>query len=198
MALSMTMKMMLLKRRAVSKVNWDENADSTHYADMNHHGELYRNDSQHFDDRSMTSNQSSPTYYNDEHFAQQPSESEQLYAYQEVLDHADEHGNWPGEDNTYQQSHEDQSESDNESASDSGSLLYDPQPDYGHEPQNQYFQHQGYAPEADQDSDGSEDDQSDMQTDYQDENSGELSEQSDSNDAGDDYDNGFDSQDDSN
>ncbi|CAI0642630.1 unnamed protein product [Colletotrichum noveboracense] len=175
--------------------NWDENADSTHYADIKHHGDLYRNDSQHFDDRFMTSNQSSPTYYNDEHFSQQSSEFEQLYAHQEVSDNADEHGNWPDEDNTYQQSHEDQSESDNESASDSGSLLYDPQPDYGHEPQNQYFQHQGYAPEAYQDSDGPEDDQSDVQTDYQDENGGE---QSDGNDDGDDYDNGFDSQDDSN
>ncbi|KAF4870824.1 hypothetical protein CGCSCA1_v010075 [Colletotrichum siamense] len=181
-----------------AKSNWDENADSTHYADMNHHEDLYRNDSQHFDDRSMTSNQSSPTYYNDEHFAQQPSEFEQLYDHQEVLDNAYEHGNWPGEDNTYQQSQEDQFENDNESASDSGSLLYDPQPDYGHEPQNQYFQHQGYAPEAYQDSYGPEDEQSDVQTDYQDENGGELSEQSDGNDDGDDYDNGFDSQDDSN
>ncbi|KAE9568931.1 hypothetical protein CGMCC3_g14939 [Colletotrichum fructicola] len=178
--------------------NWDQNADSTHYTDMDHHGDFYRNDSQHFDDRSMTSERSSPTYYNDEHLSQQPSEFEQPYVHQEVLDNVDEYGDWPVEDNTYQQSDQDQSESDNENASDWEGSVDDRQPDDGYEPQYQYFQHQGYAPEAYQDSDGPGDEQSDVQTDYQDENGGELSEQSDGNDDGDDYDNGFDSQDDSN
>ncbi|KAI8307337.1 hypothetical protein K4K59_010927 [Colletotrichum sp. SAR11_240] len=180
------------------KSNWDQNADSTHYTDMDHHGDLYRNDSQHFDDRSMTSEQSSPTNYNDEHFSQQPSEFGQPYAHQEVLDNVDEYGDWPVEDNTYQQSHQDQSESDNENALDWEGTVDDRQPDDGYEPQYQYFQHQGYAPEAYQDSDGPGDEQSDVQSDYQDENGGELSEQSDGNDDGDDCDNGFDSQDDSN
>ncbi|EQB54958.1 hypothetical protein CGLO_05155 [Colletotrichum gloeosporioides Cg-14] len=152
--------------------NWDQNGDSSHYADLIHHGDVYKNDYQHSDDLSMTPDQYSPTYYNDEHFSQQSSEFEQPHAHQEVSENAEEYG-WPGEDNTYRQSHQDQYESENEGAYDSEPSVYDPQPDQGHEPQDQYFQHHEYAPEACEDSEGFRDDQSDPQTDDQSDNQSE-------------------------
>ncbi|KAH0434550.1 hypothetical protein CcaCcLH18_05293 [Colletotrichum camelliae] len=191
------------QEQQLANSNWDDqNDNSGHYTDTNHDGDFYRNDAQHFDDRSMASDQLSPTYYNNNHVSSPSSDVEQPYTYQHGSDNVVECGDWPREDNAYQQSYRDQPESENEDSSDSERSVYDPQPDHSYEPQNQYFQHQGYEPEAYQHSEEFGDDQSDAPADDQSDNVSEpedgyqYSSGNDNDDEEDDY-NGVYSDDDS-
>ncbi|KAK2769899.1 xurface protein [Colletotrichum kahawae] len=153
------------QEQQLANSNWDDqNDNSGHYTDMNYDGDIYRNGSQHFDNRSMASDQLSPTYYNNGHVPSPSSDVEQPYTYQNRSDNVVEYGDWPREDNVYQQSYQNQPESENEDSSDSERSVYDSQPDHSYDPQNQYFQHQGYAPEAYQHSEEFGDDQSDAPT----------------------------------
>ncbi|KAF4823570.1 hypothetical protein CGCSCA5_v001685 [Colletotrichum siamense] len=145
----------------------DQNDNSSNCNDMSYDGELYRNDPQHFDDPSIISDQLSPTYYNNDHASSPSHDFEQSYTYQDDSENAVQYEDSLGDDNAYQQSYQDQPESENDDGPEPEPSLYDPRPDHGYESENQYHQHMEYASETNQDYEEPEDDQSDEETDEQ-------------------------------
>ncbi|KAJ3959423.1 hypothetical protein N0V92_003974 [Colletotrichum tropicale] len=134
---------------------------------MNYDTELYRNDAQHFDDPSIISDQLSPTYYNNDHASSPSHDFEQSYTYQDDSENAVQYDGSLGDDTAYQQSYQDQPESENDDGPEPEPSLYDPRPDHGYESENQYHQHMEYASEINQDSEEPGDNQSDEETDEQ-------------------------------
>ncbi|KAF0327064.1 xurface protein [Colletotrichum asianum] len=92
----------------------DQNDNSSNYNDMNYDGELYRNDTQHFDDPSIISDQLSPTYYNNDHVSSPSHGFEQSYTYQDDSENLVQYCDSLGDDNAYQQSYQDQTGSEND------------------------------------------------------------------------------------